>query len=260
MSAINPNSLSKFVGILEVAPAATPTSFVRVASVRGLIANFDVTANQVEVKADETGTVFKGYLPEARIEGSFLENVDRDLMNMFLGGTTSSVAGTLVSGADQVVASGAWSYNGFIKIANQNGNGSAITVNSVTGSVNGVLVAGTDYFVGKNEAGEYGITIIDSTTVTTLVQNMAIDYDYTPNASESISLPIIFSESPTLVARITATNTDGKIRRVTMTEATFEGVYGLDFLDVVENGDINGTTFTFKANKGSYFTLYNEII
>jgi len=81
------------------------------------------------------------------------------------------------------VSSGSWNYNNFIRITNQNGDGSAITVNSVTGATDGLLVAGTDYYVGQNDDGEYGIFIIDSATVTTETQDITIDYDYTPNSS-----------------------------------------------------------------------------
>ena len=48
----------------------------------------------------------------------------------------------------------------FIPIANQNFDGSAITVNSVTGSTDGALVAGTDYEVVTDENGVYGIQLI----------------------------------------------------------------------------------------------------
>lgn len=96
------------------------------------------------------------------------------------------VAGVLVPGAVQVVASGAWSYNNFISIENQNGDGGIITVNSVTGSVDGLLVAETDYFIGQNELGTWGIFVIDSVTLSTEVQTITIDYDYTPNVSYSV--------------------------------------------------------------------------
>jgi len=262
MAAINSNDLGKFVGILEVAPIATPTVFTRVASVRGLNALFDTAANQVEVKADDTGTVFKGYRPEARIEGSFLEVASRDLINIILGGTPSDVAGTLVSGATQVLASGSWAVNTYIAIAHQNGNGGAITINSVTGATDGALTANDDYDIVKLPSGEYGIVFQDiasAANLTTVSQNVTINYDYTPNASESLVLNVTFTESASLVVRITATS-GSDIRRVTLSSATFEGAYGLEFLDIVEAGDLNGTPFVFKANDGATFTYYNEIL
>ena len=258
MAAINPNDLSKFVGILEIADYGT-TNWVRVASVRNLTHNFDNTAQSVDIKADDTGTVFKGFKPESRIEGSFLENADRDLMLKMLGGTDSDVAGSLVSGATQVVASGAWGYNDPIVVENQNGDGSLLTINSVTGGTDGLLVANTDYFVGQNAAGQTVITIIDSATVTTEAQTMTIDYDYTPNATEKLSFSIAFTESPRLAVRITATS-GSNTRRWTIDDATFEGIYGHEFLDVVEAGDLTGTTFVFKASSGATALYENQIL
>lgn len=261
MAAINDNALSKFVGILEVAPQASPGSLVRVASVRGLIANIDNTANQVEVKADDTGTVFKGYLPEMRIEGSFLENADRDLIDLLLGGTPADVAGSIVNNYSQVEASGAWAYNTFIPFDFQDGDGTAPVVDSVTGGTDGALVLNTDYMLVKNAQGQWGIIVIDSATVTTLAQTMTIQFDYTPNASENLTIPVTFTESERLYVKITATDETGlKDRIIILDDATFEGTFGLEFLDVVEAGDLAGTSFVFKAAKGSNLIIQNEIL
>lgn len=262
MAAINDVDLGKYVGILEVAPILTPATFSRVASVRNLTAIFDTAANLVDIKADDTGTVFKGYKPEARIEGSFLEVANRDLMKILLGGTSSDVAGSLVSGATQVLTSGEWAVNTYYAITNQNGDGSAITINSVTGATDGALTANDDYDIVKLASGEYGIVLQDvasATNLTTVSQNVTIDYDYTPNASEKLVLGVEFTEAQSLVVRITATSAS-KDRTLTLSSATFEGQYGVEFLDVVEAGDLNGTSFVFKANDGATMTLDNEIL
>lgn len=258
MSAINANDLSKFVGILEVAPIATPTSFVRLASVRGLVSNFDNTVNAVDVKADDTGTVFKGFTPEARIEGSFLENADRDTMKLLLGGADSDVASAPVSVIGEALGTG-WTVGQPIKLANKNGDDTVVT--SIVIDAGGApLVLNTDYnvYVGDGDNGDVGYTYITPITVQAGV--LDADYDYTPNASESLVLDIEFTESPRLVVRITATDDSGNDRTITLSDATFEGIYGMDFLDIVEAGDLNGTTFTFKASAGAELTYYNEIL
>ena len=264
MGAVNPNALSKFVGILEVAPQDNPSALQRVASVRGLVSNFDNTVNAVDIKADDTGTVFKGFIPEVRFEGTFLENADRDLINLILGGTTSNVAGTPVAGATQVLSSGSWDVNIAYKIENQNGDGSALTINSVTGSVDGALTANDDYDIVKLSDGDYAIVLQDvasATNLTTIVQDITVDYDYTPNAREDLNFPISFTESPRLYVKITATDDDtSNTRTFILDDASFEGVYGLENLDIVEAGDLTGTTFVFKGNKGSNFTYQNEIL
>lgn len=261
MSAVNPADLSKYVGLLYVRPAGTSDAFTRLASVRGLTANYDVAQNLVEVKADDTGTVYKGSLPEARIEGELLEVFNIDLMELLFGGSRGDVAGTLVAGATQVIASPIIA-DKFYPITNQNGSGAILTINSVTGATDGALTAHDDYQLVVNSEGIYGIvfnTVAGGGTLTTLSQAVTVNYDYTPNASEGITFPIAFKEAENLEIRIVATE-GSKDRTVTISEGTFEGVYGLSFLDIVEAGDIAGAQFVFKANKGAELSIVDEIL
>ena len=258
MAATNPNDLAKYVGILEARIAGSTGAYTRLACVRGLVANID-TSNVIDVQSDDCGTVFKVTDVQANVEAELLENMGRDTIDFLFTTTSSNVAGTPVAWALQNVASGSWNYNNFIKIANQNGNGSAITVNTVTGSVDGALVAGTDYFVGQNEAGEYGIFVIDSATVTTEVQDIDLDYDYTPNAAEQAIIDVNSTEVKSFEVKITATQ-NGLDRITTLSSAAFEWVYNMNYADIVTAGDITGSSLSFIANKGSIVTYYNEII
>ena len=111
--------------------------------------------------------------------------------------TNTAIAGTPVPGATQTAASGGWLFNKLILIENQNYDVSAITVNSVTGGTDGILVEDTDYYIGQNAKGEYGIFIIDSANVTTETQDMVIDYDYTPSAGNVMTA----GKSSTILSR-----------------------------------------------------------
>lgn len=99
----------------------------------------------------------------------------------------TSVAGAPVAGATQVVASGDWSYDVAIPIENQMGAKTEPTVNSVTGSTDGLLVDETDYTVLQMSDGRWAVVIWDSVTLTTEAQSMTIDYDYTPYATRKLS-------------------------------------------------------------------------
>jgi len=114
---------------------------------------------------------------------------DMENVSKLSGGiyTYTAVAGTPVIGASQTASSGAWGYNDFILIENQNADLAAVSITTVTGGTNGLLVADTDYYVGTNEKGESGIFIIDSATVTTEAQDMVIVYDYTPATGKLIT-------------------------------------------------------------------------
>lgn len=132
----------------------------------------------------------------------------------------STIAGTLVSGATQTVTSGSWLEKNFIEIENQNGDGSAITVNSVTGATDGALVADDDYEVVKNGQGKYGIVLnLAGAALTTEAQNLTINYDYTPNASKKVTFND-FGTKTEKVARITNTNSSGDTFIMELTAVT----------------------------------------
>ena len=140
----------------------------------------------------------------------------------------TSVAGTEVSGAEQVIASGDWNYNTFIKIANQMGDGTTPTVNSVTGSTDGALAEDTDFYVGQNGQGEWGIFVIDSTDVTTLAQVLTVNYDYTPNASKKITSNASGRKTGK-VMRIINEDNDGKLFKLDIEDGTNKAPISFDF-------------------------------
>jgi len=178
--------------------------------------------------------------------------------------TVNPIAAAPVPGAVQVVASGAWGYNDFIPIEHQNGAGTIITINSVTGSVDGVLVAETDYFEGQNELGIWGIFIINSVTVTTEVQNITINYDYTPNAAYQLLMGEAYAE---LVAKIVefSKTIDGKNFWARLWSVTNSAGLTLSFLDSA--GDepqslpvtLAGGLDTARAAGEQLIEIYDEI-
>ena len=100
----------------------------------------------------------------------------------------TNTAGTPVAGATQTIISGAWAYDVPIAIDGQNADGSAPTINSVTGGTDGLLVVRDDYVLQKDvTTNKYSLIITDSATVTTLAQAMVIDLDYTPAVNVKIS-------------------------------------------------------------------------
>lgn len=140
------------------------------------------------------------------------------------GYKVENVAGTLVSGSTQDVVNPS-AYLSFIVIDNQNGDGSAITVNSVTGSTDGALVAGTDYEVVQ-AGGKYGIQLISGGAITTLTQTFTINYDYTPNATRLLPGFVEGQSIPYGVYKFTGcvqeTNTPGEgVRNVLYMEKFF---------------------------------------
>jgi hypothetical protein len=206
--------------------ATDSVSWVNVGSVEGIKAKEAIAATQLsgDNAEEEKYASSHGITLSFNQREAMLSDARAVLRGSFdVSGTP--VAGSLVEGAEQVIASGAWEYNTFIPIEHQNGSGAAVVVNSVSGSTNDTLVADTDYVVTVVD-GVYGIVIIDSATITTLSQSMTIDYDYTPYASKRFYTGGK-TTLPYLMARLTNTDEDGKLVRFWFFKGSIDD--GFDF-------------------------------
>lgn len=115
--------------------------------------------------------------------------LDLDFIGAVSGGlyVTADTAGTIHTGESFSVSSGDWAYNKFILLPGQNATGLKQTMVSVTGSVDGALTVAVDYDqVQLSEIG-WGLLIKDSSTVTTLNQNIVVLYTYTPTAIKKMT-------------------------------------------------------------------------
>lgn len=148
-------------------------------------ATFTPSVETAEIAFDDVGTVREEISNEtAEIALSSGRVLDLDFIDTVTGGlyTKETVAGTPVTGYAQTVTSGSWVYEGTILLDKQNATLTKNTITSVVGSVDGPLVADTDYFMTFLPEVGWAIYIKDSTTVTTEVQNIVITYNYTPAA------------------------------------------------------------------------------
>jgi len=181
---------------------------------------FEEMSERSEISADNTGPILVGIRDHrVQLSGNLME-IDLANLNVIRGGIDnySTVDGILVSGVIQDFVSGQWGYNDPVAIENQNCNKSQLTINSVTGSVDGALVAGTDYFVGVNEAGDTVVTVIDSATVTTEDQTITVNYDYTPCAKKVLKSGGKM-ELSSFYARFTNLDEEDKMFRITVHKA-----------------------------------------
>ena len=230
-------------------------TFERMASVRWLQIARAFADNQVDINADEcdTGNLMSFTTPTATVSCDWLENLNLEAYEILTGNAILNVAGTPVTGATQTILSGTKAYNEFTALEHQNGNGAAVSVTSVTGGTDGLLVADTDYVVTEDANGIYGITIIDSTTVTTMAQDFAIVYDYTPSAAKYTGMKQVQTTLPKVVVKIVwCPDGDSENNTHYVVDAKFTGEFLTSFVDVVENGDVNPTSVEITTNKGWY--------
>lgn len=177
--------------------------------------------------------------------------------------TLTTSPGTLVSGATQTVNAGSWHFNQFIRIANQNGDQSPIAVSSVSGSVAGALVEGTDYINGQNALGESGILVVASSAVATEDQVLTILYEYTPNAARTLSTGGLMTIRSKVV-QLTNVGPTGKILRLRIFKATNGAGITLAFkADNAEEPNVipitfNGVRDSSRAAGAQLFEIYNE--
>jgi len=161
-------------------------SYEDLGAMRGVA--FRESWEELLVESDNAGQVKVGVRNQkAELSGDLLE-FNLTQLNLLRGGIDvySTQAGTPVAGATEAILAGSWGYNDPHIVEFQMYDGTALTINSVTGGTDGLLVEDTDYFVGTDAKGNTIVTIIDSATVTTLTQTMTIDYDHTPAASKTL--------------------------------------------------------------------------
>ena len=283
MSAINPRDIAKYAGVVSVAtrPASvtaanssnsnvkaviseieSAVTFTRLASITNLQVNTNTADSLVEQFADEPDTqeIYSAGVPLHTINFDVFEIKNFDALGILYGKTVNNTAGSLVSGATQVKASGSWGYNDPFVIENQNGDGTQLTINSVTGGTDGALVANTDYFVGQNAAGDTVVTVIDSATVTTESQTITVDYDYTPNASQETAIRSVTTELPRLIIKIVAEDENGNQLKAYLENCRIDGDVTLPFLDPTNNGSLVPGSLSFVSRRGGQLLLDDAIL
>lgn len=178
-------------GLVEISPVMAIPVWKNAGAIQGL----SWAEDPFEVNAEEndnTDSEDRLSKQDGKVAFTMMEPISDEINTLLRGSldTRTVVAGILVAGETDVLASGEWDTDNFYPILNQNGDGSIIAINSVVGSADGPLsedeaLAG-DYALVKNPSGIYGIILRDvaiAPVLTTIVQNITIDYDYTPTAS-----------------------------------------------------------------------------
>lgn len=233
----------------------------------GSVRNVQFTGKIVRTKieSDNRGTIINKVRMEGQISFNWLEPGDAaKIANIFKGIVTlGSVAGSLVSGASQVIAS-PFVANTFYELEHQNASGLVPTINSVTGGTDGALTVNDDYHVLQNPVnGNWGIilnTVAGGGTITTLTQTITINYDYTPAAA----LTLVGGTNQTATNRYVkivgpSEDSDSVTRTVELASAVASSDMVLPFVDVETANDVGVMPVTLEGNKGTEWTYTDEI-
>ena len=227
---------------------------------------FEESWERVSINSDNAGVIrvrIKNHV--AALKGSLME-IDLGNLELIRGGMDlySNVPGAPVAGSTQELES--FAYNTFIEIENQNGDGSAVTINSVLhepGEMGEVeYVENTDYIAFTDRAGNSGIIILNTGT-TDLAHNPVINYDYTPNAARKLSSGGYTTIEPRAI-RVTNLDEDDKMFRITVYKA--DNAEGIALTFPPDDGDdpmmvpitLEGTRDTTRVAGDQLFEIYDE--
>ena len=159
----------------------------------------------------------------------------------------TAVAGTPVAGATQVLLSGSWAIDSAVLLEGQNASGLVPTINSVTGSVDGALVDGTDYVMSKINGGWAIIIFNDGTT---LAQDITVNYDYTPASGKTITAGDSSIVLTDFIIRLRHYTDDAKTAydaELKVWKSALDSGIQFNFKGVNEDG-LNNVTMAFTGN------------
>lgn len=214
-----------------------------------------------------TGTKLKDFVKNMIATANF------NLMQLYLpnvqklfdgAATVSQVAGALVSGATQTIASG-WTANKLIRIEGQNGDGTKPTINSVTASTSGAGTEDDDYVVVQSSDGLWYIALkTDGIATFATSESVTVNYDYTPAASRSLKMGSKSAELTPKIVEIEKT-IGGKIFRVRLWSAV--NVNGITIAFPSSDADgvatipmqLEGTIDTTRTDGEQLLDIYDEI-
>lgn len=208
----------KFIlGSCDVQLGVSIAALASIGSLQGVKFTSDGAATDLEF--DNAAAITKKSLKGCLVEANSSE-IDTAMLKTIFGSVNdvyTVTPGTPVAAYSDVIASGAWAYNTFYPFAKQNGDGTVQTVASITGSTDGLLVVDVDYVITKNPStGDWGISVIDSATVTTLSQSITAVYAYTPYASKTLTVKAGSFVPTSFVCRLIHTNDAGKKFQITI--------------------------------------------
>lgn len=234
-------------------------------------AQIEITYDLVKVngsKAESLVDIVKNPVVTATFE---MYQIYLTYLNEFLDGvgTLTTVAASKVDDHAQTIAADAYDFQEFIVAEYQNADGTLLQIDAtgvptVSGATDGALTEGTDFFAMTDSQGNWGIMIVDSATVTTMDQVFTYTYDYTPAASQKVT---IGDASASLTAKIVefSKTIATKVFRARIWSATNEAGITLAFPDSA--GDepmsipmsLKGGLDTTRSAGDQLIEIYDEI-
>ena len=201
-------------------------SLVDVGALTGVHFTHDL-GDKVTITSDNAGVVLeRAGTQTAQVEANLME-INLDTLAVYMGGVSKLET---VAGSQQTVNNEEHTLKGttFIRLDHRNGDGNAVTIDSVKKKGGSAAVEDTDYVVALDSDGYTCIARKSGSSVITDGSVVQVSYKYTPAAYKRLSFGGL-QQLDAAVARITNFDSLGREFSITVYKATADSGIEIEF-------------------------------
>ena len=220
----HPETIRFGSGRLEIGKSLD--SLVDVGALTGVHFTHDL-GDKVTITSDNAGVVLeRAGTQTAKVEANLME-INLDTLAVYMGGVSKLKT---VAGSQQTVTNEEHTLKGttFIRLDHRNGDGNAVTIDSVKKKGGSAAVEDTDYIVAIDSDGYTCIARKSGSSVIADGSVVQVSYKYTPAAYKRLSFGGLQQLDAT-VARITNYDSLGREFSITVYKATADSGIEIEF-------------------------------
>lgn len=220
----HPETIRFGSGRLEIGKSLD--SLVDVGALTGVHFTHDL-GDKVTITSDNAGVVLeRAGTQTAKVEANLME-INLDTLAVYMGGVSKLET---VAGSQKTVTNEEHTLKGttFIRLDHRNGDGNAVTIDSVKKKDGTAAVEDTDYIVAIDSDGYTCIARKSGSSVITDGSVVQVSYKYTPAAYKRLSFGGL-QQLDAAVARITNFDSLGREFSITVYKATADSGIEIEF-------------------------------
>lgn len=220
----HPETIRFGSGRLEIGKSLD--SLVDVGALTGVHFTHDL-GDKVTITSDNAGVVLeRAGTQTAKVEANLME-INLDTLAVYMGGVSKLET---VAGSQKTVTNEEHTLKGttFIRLDHRNGDGNAVTIDSVKKKGGTAAVEDTDYIVAIDSDGYTCIARKSGSSVITDGSVVQVSYKYTPAAYKRLSFGGL-QQLDAAVARITNYDSLGREFSITVYKATADSGIEIEF-------------------------------
>lgn len=220
----HPETIRFGSGRLEIGKSLD--SLVDVGALTGVHFTHDL-GDKVTITSDNAGVVLeRAGTQTAKVEANLME-INLDTLAVYMGGVSKLET---VAGSQKTVTNEEHTLKGttFIRLDHRNGDGNAVTIDSVKKKGGSAAVEGTDYIVAIDSDGYTCIARKSGSSVIADGSVVQVSYKYTPAAYKRLSFGGL-QQLDAAVARITNFDSLGREFSITVYKATADSGIEIEF-------------------------------